>query len=330
MSAGPDRPSSELVRLRLDISYDGTDFAGWASQPERRTVAGVLAVALGVLFRGQVAMVVAGRTDAGVHASGQVAHIDVDPGRLATLTPRDGDPGVRHPEGPPGPSDSAPSDSAPSDPDPLHPAPSDLTWGCTGLLRRLSGLLPPDVRVRVVALAPAGFDARFSALRRHYHYRIGTAEWGADPLQRSDIWSHRRPLDVATMNAAAAALLGLHDFSTFCRPRPGATTIRELQSLTVEQRAETVQLRVSADAFCHSMVRALVGALVAVGEGRADIEAPARWLAAGRRTAAFQVAPARGLTLTRVDYPDHHELAARAAATRAVRQPGFGLGQPAR
>lgn len=320
MSAGPYRPPSELVRLRLDISYDGTDFAGWASQPERRTVAGVLAVALGVLFRGQVAMVVAGRTDAGVHASGQVAHIDVDPGRLATLTPRDGDPRVRHPEGPPDP----------SDPDPLHPAPSNPTRGCTGVLRRLSGLLPPDVRVRVVALAPAGFDARFSALRRHYHYRIGTAEWGADPLQRSDIWSHRRPLDVATMNAAAAALLGLHDFATFCRPRPGATTIRELQSLTVEQRAETVQLRVSADAFCHSMVRALVGALVAVGEGRADIEAPARWLAAGRRTAAFQVAPARGLTLTRVDYPDHHELAARAAATRAVRQPGFGLGQPAR
>ena len=305
MSAGSEQPEdARLLRLRLDISYDGTDFTGWARQPGRRTVAGVLAAALAVLFRGEVAMVVAGRTDAGVHATGQVAHVDVDPLRLAALTPRDAQPTA----GPPGPEGAGVEDLVP---------------GCTGLLRRLAGLLPPDVRVRAVAVAPAGFDARFSALRRHYRYRIGTAEWGSDPLRRNDVWSHRRRLDVAAMNAAAVALLGLHDFAAFCRPRPGATTIRELQALTVEQLVGIVVVRVSADAFCHSMVRALVGALVAVGDGRAEVAAPARWLAAGLRTASFQVAPARGLTLAGVDYPENRELAARAVATRAVRQPGW-------
>lgn len=305
MSAGPGRPGDPpLVRLRLDISYDGTDFTGWAVQPGRRTVAGVLATALTVLFRDEVAMVVAGRTDAGVHATGQVAHIDVDPDRLAGLTPRNAGPSIIAPV-------------------PRSSGREALIAGCVGLVRRLAGLLPPDVRVRAVRVAPAGFDARFSALRRHYRYRIGIAEWGSDPLRRNDVWSHRRPLDVAAMNAAALAVLGLHDFAAFCRPRPGGTTIRELQSLTAEQRAETVQIRASADAFCHSMVRALVGALVAVGDGRADVAAPAHWLAVGLRTASFQVAPARGLTLAGVDYPDDRELAARAAATRAVRRSGW-------
>ena len=321
MSAGPDLAgTTSPVRLRLDIAYDGTDFAGWASQPGRRTVAGVLTEALTVLFGAQVAVVVAGRTDAGVHASGQVAHLDADPARLVALTPRDSTP-----------RDSAPRDSTPHDDDPPD-AGSDvrstprpvLAAGATGALRRLSGLLPPDVRVRSVAVAPAGFDARFSALARHYRYRIGTTEWGSDPLRRHDIWSRRRLVDVPAMNAAAAALIGLHDFAAFCRPRPGATTIRELQCLAVSQHPGLVEVRVTADAFCHSMVRALVGALVAVGDGRAEIAAPARWLAAGVRSSAFQVAPARGLTLTGVDYPADADLAARALVTRASRQPSFG------
>ncbi|GGM03167.1 tRNA pseudouridine synthase A [Nakamurella endophytica] len=272
------------------MSYDGTDFAGWAVQPGRRTVAGLLGDALELVVRRPVPMVVAGRTDAGVHATGQVAHVDVPSDLLPGLTPRD--------------------------------RPAEESAGLLGLLRRLSGLLPPDVRVRAVTAAPDGFDARFSALRRHYRYRVSTAEWGVDPLARADVLAYRRPLDAALMQRAAAALTGLHDFAAYCRPRPGATTVRDLQRLDVVTGApDEVVLHVSADAFCHSMVRALVGALLAVGSGRAPVERPAALLAAGLRTAEITVAPARGLTLVAVDYPAPDGLAARAAATRAVRSP---------
>lgn len=276
------------MRLRLDLSYDGTDFSGWAVQPGRRTVAGELSGALQTLFRGEVPLVVAGRTDAGVHATGQVAHIDVDPEALAGLTPRDltGDP----------------------------------AGGPRGLLRRLAGLLPTDVRVRAVTAAPNGFDARFAALRRHYEYRIGTAEWGVNPLRRKDTWALRRRLEVPAMRRAAAALIGLHDFAAYCKPREGATTIRELQRLEVAGHGDLVTIAVSADAFCHSMVRSLVGALATVGEGRAQVDAPARLLAAAVRTSEVRIAPACGLTLTGVDYPPDADLAARVRQTRAVRQ----------
>jgi len=273
-------------RLRLDLSYDGTEFAGWAVQPGLRTVAGTLGDALSILLRGPVTLVVAGRTDAGVHASGQVAHIDVEPIALSRLSPRRTD-----------------------EPDPP----------LAGLLRRLAGLLPPDVRVREISRAPAGFDARFSALRRHYRYRIATAPWGADPLDRVDVLARPRPLDVARMQRAAAALIGLHDFAAYCRPRAGSTTIRDLQQLTVSGFGEQLVIEVAADAFCHSMVRSLVGALIGVGEGRLEVEAPARLLAARSRTAAVHTAPPGGLTLVGVDYPPVAELAARATATRALR-----------
>jgi tRNA pseudouridine38-40 synthase len=283
---------TDLVRLRLDISYDGTDFSGWASQPDRRTVAGELTRALTVLLRQPVQLVVAGRTDAGVHALGQVAHVDVEAGALRALAPRT----------------LAVEDSA----------------GRRGLVRRLAGVLPPDVRVRSVTFAPKGFDARFGALRRHYRYRIGTAEWGVEPRDRRFVLARRRSLDTEAMSRAAAALIGLHDFAAFCRPREGASTTRELQALTVERSSDPggeVRIDVVADAFCHSMVRALVGSLLAVGEGRDPIERPAAVLAAGQRTSAIHVAPAHGLTLQAVDYPPDVELAARAELTRA-RRPG--------
>jgi tRNA pseudouridine38-40 synthase len=283
----PPVSQSEPLRLRLDLSYDGTDFAGWATQPGRRTVAGVLGEALAVLFRQPVPLVVAGRTDAGVHAAGQVAHIDVPPAGLAALSPRD--------------------------------LPAGREAALRGLLRRLSGLLPTDVRVRAVTPAPPFFDARFGALRRHYRYRIGTAEWGVDPLRRADTWSLRRRLDDDAMRRSATALLGLHDFLPYCRPRPGATTIRDLQRLDVVRDGEIVLVEVTADAFCHSMVRSLVGALATVGEGRAGVDAPARLLAGGVRTAEIRIAPALGLSLTGIDYPPDGELAARLAVTRAVR-----------
>jgi len=283
---------ADLVRLRLDISYDGTDFSGWAIQPDRRTVAGTLTHALGVLLRQPVQLVVAGRTDAGVHALGQVAHVDVEDDALKALAPR-------------------------------NPAADEDQAARTGLLRRLAGVLPPDVRVRSVTMAPNGFDARFSALRRHYRYRIGTAGWGVEPQDRRFVLARRRALDTDAMARAGAALIGLHDFAAFCRPREGASTTRELQSLSVARAGDPadgeVRIEVVADAFCHSMVRALVGSLLAVGEGREPVERPAAVLAAGQRTSAIHVAPAHGLTLLAVDYPPDAELARRAELTRARR-----------
>src|SRR6478609_2338343 len=281
------------TRLRLDISYDGTDFAGWAPQPDRRTVAGELTDALTTILRTPVRLVAAGRTDAGVHATGQVAHLDVAPDTLRALTPRDR---------------AGPVDL--SDP---------LAAGRLGLLRRLSGLLLPDLRVRCVDAAPAGFDARFSALRRHYRYRIGTADWGVEPADRRFVLARRRTLDVGAMTLAAQALLGLHDFHAFCRPREGATTIRDLQSLDVRPVGDEVRIDVTADAFCHSMVRALVGSLLVVGELRGPAARPGELLAAGERTSAVPVVPPHGLTLRQVDYPSDRELADRSAQTRALR-----------
>ncbi|MEY9215198.1 tRNA pseudouridine(38-40) synthase TruA [Thermobifida halotolerans] len=266
-----------LVRLRLDISYDGTDFSGWAEQPGRRTVQGELQAALARVLRLRAPrLTVAGRTDAGVHARGQVAHLDV-------------------------------------------PA---AVWETEGerLLRRLAGVLPPDVRVNAVGPAPPGFDARFSPLFRRYVYRVSDAPGGVDPLRRRDVLWHRRPLDVARMNEAAAALLGEHDFAAYCRRREGASTVRELQRVAWTRESGHVYAgTVQADAFCHNMVRALVGALLAVGDGRRDPVWPSRVLRAGVRDSAVHVVAAHGLTLEEVRYPPDEELAARAAATRRFR-----------
>jgi tRNA pseudouridine38-40 synthase len=221
-----------------------------------------------------------------VHASGQVAHLDVPADALAHVRPR-------------------------------HPRPGDAEF--TALVRRLAKMLPEDVRVRGIQRAPAGFDARFSALRRHYAYRLSLAPYGADPDRARFVAPWPRPLDVAAMSAAGGALLGLHDFAAFCRPRPGATTIRHLQRLDWVADGDLLTGYVSADAFCWSMVRSLVGALLAVGEGRRDIVWCTALLTATERSSDFAAAPARGLTLIGVDYPPDGELAARAEVTRDVR-----------
>ena len=288
---------ADRIRLRLDISYDGTEFSGWAVQPARRTVAGELSTALTVLLRESTQLVVAGRTDAGVHAVGQVAHIDVSRDALLALAPRHLVAAV----------ETAVEVTAP---------------GRLGMLRRLAGLLPPDVRVRAISVAPQGFDARFAAMRRHYRYRIGTAEWGVQPADRRFVLARRRPLDIDAMTLAAQGLIGLRDFAAFCRPREGATTIRELQSLTIDRAGDEVRIDVAADAFCHSMVRALVGSLISVGELRMPTVRPAELLEAGTRSADVHVAPAHGLTLMAVDYPPDEELALRAHETRARRDDG--------
>lgn len=261
----------------MDLGYDGTDFHGWARQPGLRTVEETLVEGLRTVLRlgEHPPVTVAGRTDAGVHARHQVAHVDV--------------------------------------PEPAWAAAEHQ------LVARLRGVLPDDVRVAAVRVAPLGFDARFSATWRRYSYRLCDAAGGADPLRRRDVVHHRRRLDVAAMNDAAEPLLGEHDFLAFCRPRPGATTVRELRELTWWREGELVVGRVLADAFCHHMVRALVGALVVVGDGRRPVDWPGRILAAAVRDSAVTVMPAHGLVLEAVGYPRDDLLAARALESRRRR-----------
>lgn len=270
------------LRVRLDVAYEGTDFSGWAIQPERRTVQGVLEDALGRVLRiSESRLSVAGRTDAGVHARGQVCHLDLDLAAWAQV---------------PGRSTTAPE---------------------VALRRRLAGVLPPDVTVRKVAVAPEGFDARFSACWRRYRYRVADGDCRPDPLLRRHLLWHSRPLDLAAMNSAAAFLLGEHDFAAYCRPREGATTIRELRALHWERdRTGLAVATVEADAFCHNQVRAMVGALLAVGDGRRPVAWPGQVLAAGVRDPGVTVVAPHGLTLEAVAYPPDDELAARARLAR--------------
>lgn len=286
-----------FVRLRLDIAYDGTAFAGWAVQSGQRTVAGVIDEALTTVFRTPVQLRAAGRTDTGVHATGQVAHVDVPADAIPHAYPR------RWKE--PGASVDVAAGAAPE---------------FLPLVRRLSRLLPTDVRVTDIVRAPAGFDARFSALRRHYTYRLSTAPYGVDPQQARYVTPWPRPLDVDAMAAASRELVGLNDFAAFCRHREGATTIRDLQRLDWSRSDDLITAFVTADAFCWSMVRSLVGALLAVGEGRREPAWCAGFLTASRRSSEFAAAPPQGLTLVRVDYPPDDQLEARINVTRDLRR----------
>jgi len=279
------------VRIRLDIAYDGTHFRGWATQPGLRTVQGVLEAALARIVGSDVRLVVAGRTDAGVHASGQVAHVDLDEMQWSRVEARQG---------------RAASDPAASDP-------------AEPLARRIRGVLGqyPDVTVRRTSLAPEGFDARFSAVWRRYRYRLADLTVGYDPMRRDDTTTVRASLDADAMDAAAQTLIGLHDFAAYCKPREEATTIRTLLDYRWVRDAEGVLVaEVKADAFCHSMVRALVGACAAVGEGRLSVDDVVRLRDELTRTSAFKVLPARGLTLAEVGYPADELLASRAEQTR--------------
>jgi tRNA pseudouridine38-40 synthase len=270
--------TAEACRVRIDLSYDGGGFSGWARQPGQRTVQQVLEDALSQVLRADppVQLTVAGRTDAGVHARGQVAHADLP---LAAWL-----------------------DAAPV------------------ILRRLARLLPPDVRVRRIGVAPDGFDARFSALSRRYSYRVCDDVTGPEPLRRHDTLWTRREIEIGPMNEAAALLLGEHDFAAFCRRRAGATTVRELLALSWTRPEATVaEATVIADAFCHSMVRALMGALLKVGDGARPPSWPAQVLTARVRDPGVPVVPPHGLCLEEVRYPPPGQLAQRALATRRVR-----------
>jgi len=282
--------------VRLDLAYDGTAFQGWSAQPDLRTVQGVLEGALAIIFSRSSptpTLTVAGRTDAGVHALGQVAHLDLTDEQLNVLRRHRG--GVVEQNLP------------------------------AALGRRLNGLagVDSDLWVTAATTAPAGFDARFSAIWRRYEYRIADRAAPRNPLERHRTLWYYAALDVDLMDRAAARLIGLHDWAAYCKPREGATTIRTLQDFRWTRRDNGVVLAtVEADAFCHSMVRSLVGACVAVGEGKLD---SAQLVAArdGRlRTSDFNVLPAKGLTLARVGYPEDAGLAARAVLTRRRRAVG--------
>jgi tRNA pseudouridine38-40 synthase len=289
----PVRQTRRVTRIRLDLAYDGEGFTGWAKQPGLRTVQGELEAALATIFRRvgpPPKLSVAGRTDVGVHATGQVAHVELDDAQIIDLDrPRRGGPAPR---------------------------------GLDALVRRLNGIAGAagDVQVQRATVAPAGFDARFSAVWRRYDYRIADAAALRDPRRRGyELW-HPTALDLDEMDAAARSLLGLHDFASFCRPREGATTIRTLQEFAWERDADGVLVaRVRADAFCHSMVRALVGACLAAGDGKLNAARVTELRESAARTSEFVVVPAKGLTLVEVGYPPDNELAARAEQTRAKR-----------
>jgi tRNA pseudouridine38-40 synthase len=247
-------------------------------------VQGDLEAALDTVLRTTgTSLTVAGRTDTGVHARGQVAHVDVDAAALAATAGR---------------GDEVPEQA---------------------LLRRLNGVLEADVRVHRVMAAPPGFDARFSAVWRRYAYRIADGPAAVDPLIRGHVLAWPRALDLDRMNAAAALLLGEHDFASFCKRREGATTIRTLLDLSWTRAGGVAEATVRADAFCHHMVRSLVGCMIAVGEGRREPRWVGEVLGARTRDSSVMVVHAHGLTLEEVGYPADEDLAAQAERSRVVR-----------
>ncbi|GAA2179548.1 tRNA pseudouridine(38-40) synthase TruA [Leucobacter tardus] len=300
MTVLPSTPAASSIepelRVRLDLGYDGTDFHGWAAQPGLRTVQGELEAALATVLRADraaVSLTVGGRTDAGVHARGQVAHLDVTAEQLARWNGRGAGPGLEGAE------------------------------AARLRARRLQGALrrsAPDIAIRSVTLAPPAFDARFSALERRYEYRIRDEAAPPDPLTSRFTVDVPRPLDLRRMRRASERLLGLNDFTSFCKAREGATAVRTLLEFSWRETEDgAFAARIAADAFCHSMVRALVGGVVAVGAGRLPEEELTEILHARVRTSRFTVMPAHGLSLEAIGYPDDDGLGARAAATRARR-----------
>ena len=272
-------PESGFRRLRIDIAYDGTNFSGWGAQPDRRTLQDLVEEAISRISRSDVASIVAGRTDAGVHATGQVIHVDV--------------------------------------PDAMFS--SGLTY--TDFRFKLNRILDEDVRIMLITDAPPGFHARFSALRRKYVYKILDNNDVIAPHSRFDVAPWYRPLDVDRMNEASALVLGHHDFAAFCKFREGSTTIRTLEKYDWVRSPEGLLVAdVVADAFCYSMVRNLVGAVVCVADGRQDPSWMSELLANKTRVSDSLVFPARGLSLYQVDYPSDDQLLERARVTVGKRK----------
>lgn len=243
-----------MATYRLDVAYDGSGFRGYARQESQRTVQGELETALTTVLKAEVATAVAGRTDAGVHARGQVVSFEYD-GEI----------------------------------------------DATRLVRAMNGIIGPEVSVLAVSVAPEDFNARFSATWRRYRYRLDTRE-SPDPLQRHVVWHIGRALDLEAMAAAAEGLIGEHDFTTFCRSREGSSNVRRITELRLDDHGGVLDVWVQASAFCHQMVRSIVGYLYDVGRGFSDGSQVAEVLAARDRSAVATVAPPHGLTLWEVGY----------------------------
>lgn len=257
----PAAPSGPLVRVRLLVAYDGAGFHGFAVQPSRPTVGGALTDAIATVVRAPVELTCAGRTDAGVHAWGQVVHVDL-------------------PEG--------------TDLDRLH--------------RSLVKLLAPSIVVREVALAEPDFDARFSARSRTYRYRVHNAAV-PDPFTAHLAWHVPTPLDRDLLALACDPFVGEHDFSAFCRrpkPMPGqppASLVRRvLRAGWTDLGDDQLRFEIQATAFCHQMVRSIVGTIVAAGLGKVRPGDLRAILLAGDRAEASQIAPGHGLCLWEVSY----------------------------
>lgn len=296
------------TRVRLDFAYDGTPFAGWAKQPGLITVQGVLESALALIFRQPVYTTVAGRTDAGVHALHQVVHFDVPTEKWEKV---------------PGRSEDTPARALRRK---LRGALSRALADAEtelGVPARLQGLLQKAITISDCARVPADFDARFSALERSYRYLLedNQDETGSNPLYRGLTWQINRQLDLEVMNRAAKELLGLHDFLSFCKPREGSTTIRELRELSFARRPDSlIEARICADAFCHNMVRTLIASLVMVGEGSKDTAWLISRIEAPVRDSQVRLAAPRGLALDKITYPEASGYALQAERARSLRQ----------
>lgn len=274
-----------LLRVRIDLAYDGTSYHGWATQPGLPTVQEAVENGLATIFQCPITVTVAGRTDAGVHAANQVIHFDIVQRLWYKLI---GNASHRTPE-------------------------DAMVTKLNGVLAKESGA----IRILAARQVPGEFDARFSPLARQYRYRINIGT--PDPLTRHFIYHHRKPLDVGLMATEMQDLTGLHDFGAFCKPRPGATTIRTLHNFSLQITGDLIIVHIAADAFCHHMVRALVGALLQVGDGTR----PSGWLRNRLvhpvRDSNMMLAPAHGLILHNVEYPSNDALGQRAQQTRARR-----------
>ena len=268
-------PESGFLRLRIDLAYDGTNFSGWATQPNRRTIQELVEQAIGTITQTKIESIVAGRTDAGVHATGQVIHVDV-------------------PE----------------------------SINLEEIAYKLNRILDEDIRIMRVSIAPEAFHARFSALRRRYIYKILDQNLPIPPINRYDIASWYRPLDAELMNSASSLVLGHHDFAAFCKYKEGGTTLRTLEKFHWERQGDLLVASIVADAFCYSMVRNLVGAVVCVADGRKDPTWMGELLANKERVSDSLVFPARGLTLSSVEYPTNDQLLERAKVTIGKRDNG--------
>ena len=268
-------PEGGFLRLRIDLAYDGSNFYGWGKQPDRRSVQEEVEKAIGTITQTKIESIVAGRTDAGVHATGQVIHVDV-------------------PE----------------------------SINLDEIAYKLNRILDEDIRIMQVSIAPEGFHARFSALRRTYTYKILDKNRPIPPINRFDIASWYRPLDADLLNEASALVLGHHDFAAFCKFREGGTTIRTLEKFHWERQGDLLVATIVADAFCYSMVRNLVGAAVCVADGRKESAWMGELLANKERVSDSLVFPARGLTLSFVEYPTNDQLLERAKVTIGKRGNG--------